>query len=123
MSDLARNTGVNVASMHAVLAVLADEGYVMRDPAQKTYRLGLSPIAIGHAALKRHPMIDHLREETADLAERLGVECVATVTAGGELLFVAEAGATSASTSAPGWASGCRSCRRSGRWRPGRRGR
>jgi DNA-binding IclR family transcriptional regulator len=92
MSDLARNTGVNVASMHAVLAVLADEGYVMRDRGRKAYRLGLSPIAIGHAALERHPMIERLREETADLAERLGLECVATVTAGGELMFVAEAG-------------------------------
>jgi DNA-binding IclR family transcriptional regulator len=92
MSDLARNTGINVASMHAVLAVLSDEGYVMRDRAHKTYRLGLIPIAIGQAALERHPMAERLRETTADLAERLGLECLATVTAGAELLFVAEAG-------------------------------
>jgi DNA-binding IclR family transcriptional regulator len=92
MSELARNTGVNVASMHALLAVLSAEGYVTRDRSHKRYRLGLSPIAVGQAALEQHPVIARAREAGAELAGRLGLECLTGVVAGEEFLIVGEAG-------------------------------
>jgi DNA-binding IclR family transcriptional regulator len=92
LSELAENAQVNVASMHAVLAVLTQSGFVIRDPRRKSYRLGLSAIGVGLAALDEHPVIKQGREAVTELAERLGLECLLSVNAGGELLIVAEAG-------------------------------
>ena len=92
LSELAENAQVNIASMHAVLAVLVQNGFVVRDPRRKTYRLGLSAIGVGLAALDEHPVIKQGRETVTELARRLDLECLLSVNAGGELLIVAEAG-------------------------------
>jgi DNA-binding IclR family transcriptional regulator len=92
LSELAEHAQVNVASLHAVLAVLTDSGFVTRDPRRKSYRLGLSAIGVGLAALDDHPVIKQGRETVAELARRLELECLLSVNAGEELLTVAEAG-------------------------------
>jgi DNA-binding IclR family transcriptional regulator len=92
LTEVANELGVNRASMHAVLNVLMAEGYVVRDPARKGYRLGSSLVAVGQAALDQQPAIRRAREEASALAERLGLECLATVTVGAEFLVVGEAG-------------------------------
>ena len=58
-----RELDINVASAHAVLAVLTDEGYLVRNPRLRTYTLGPSVVALGSAALERHPAVDHARDE------------------------------------------------------------
>jgi len=92
LSELAENAQVNVASMHAVLAVLTQSGFVIRDPRRKSYRLGLSAIGVGLAALDDHPLVKQGRGVVDDLAGRLERECLLSVITGGELLTVAEAG-------------------------------
>jgi DNA-binding IclR family transcriptional regulator len=92
LSEIARGVGVNVASLHAVLGALEETGYVTRDPARKTYRLGFVPIAVGQAALEEHPVIDHARRHAAALAARLELECIVGVVVGSDLLTTAVAG-------------------------------
>jgi DNA-binding IclR family transcriptional regulator len=92
LSELARDTEINVASLHAVLDVLAREGYVVREPRRKAYRLGASPIALGQAALDEHPAIQLARQATSELADRLGLEVLCGLIIGPEVLIVGEAG-------------------------------
>ena len=92
LSELAEQAQVNVASMHAVLAVLTESSFVVRDRRRKSYRLGLSAIGVGLAALYEHPAIKQGRESVRELAGESGLDCLMSVNAGSELLIVAEAG-------------------------------
>src|SRR5207249_1441728 len=40
LAELTRRLGVNKSTGHAILTSLAASGWVLRDPARKTYRLG-----------------------------------------------------------------------------------
>ncbi|MCB0996899.1 MAG: helix-turn-helix domain-containing protein, partial [Acidimicrobiales bacterium] len=51
LSELARRTGVNVASTHAIVTTLTQAGYLARDPDRRSYSLGASVIALGAAAI------------------------------------------------------------------------
>jgi len=92
LTELAHGLQTNAASMHAVLATLSTHGYVVREQRRKTYHLGHSAIAIGQAALEQHPAIALASELTDELAETLGLECLAGTLVGRELLTVAAAG-------------------------------
>jgi DNA-binding IclR family transcriptional regulator len=92
LSDLAARLDVNVASGHAVLAVLTDAGYVSRNSRLRTYTLGPSVVALGSAALERHAAIDVARDVARDLSEELGLEVAVTAIAGADIVFVARAG-------------------------------
>jgi DNA-binding IclR family transcriptional regulator len=92
LSELAREADVNVASMHSVLTVLSDEGFVVREPRRKTYRLGLATIGVGLAALDQHPAVARGRQVASELAETMGRECLFSVLTGTDVLIVAEAG-------------------------------
>src|SRR5438552_2432290 len=50
LSEIARDLGLNKATLHAILSALADAGYLVRDPARKSYGLGPAPIPPGNAA-------------------------------------------------------------------------
>ena len=92
LSELVSRLGINVASAHAILRVLEHAGFVTRHPRHKTYGLGPSVVALGHAALERHRVIDVAREEMRRLGAELDLEVLATVRAGAEALAVARAG-------------------------------
>jgi DNA-binding IclR family transcriptional regulator len=92
LSDLASRLGVNLASMHALLTVLADAGYVSRHPRLRTYTLGASVVALGTAALECHPVIDLARDAARDLANQTGLEVAVTAPAGDHIVFLARAG-------------------------------
>src|SRR4051812_41288311 len=93
LSDLASELAVNVSSAHAVLGVLAEEGYVVRDPRLRTYSLGPSVVALGSGALERHPAIDHARDEARHLSEELDLGVAVTALAGDDIVFLARVGA------------------------------
>lgn len=57
MSQIARATGINVGSCHAILHELNERGYVVRDPTVKTYMLGPALVAMGNAAMRSQPLI------------------------------------------------------------------
>jgi DNA-binding IclR family transcriptional regulator len=92
LSDLAAALDVNVSSMHAVLGVLTEEGYVVRAPRLRTYSLGPSVVALGSGALERHPTIDHARDEARRLSDELDLGVAITALAGDDIVFLARVG-------------------------------
>jgi len=92
LSDLADRLGINRASAHALLAVLDEAGYVVRDPRLRTFALGPSVVALGNAALERHPAIDLARDGARELATAFGLEVAVTARAGDDIVFLARAG-------------------------------
>ena len=92
LSDLAASLDINVASAHAVLAVLTDTGYVSRHSRLRTFTLGPSVVALGSAALERHAAIDVARDVARDLSDELGLEVAVTAVAGTDIVFLARAG-------------------------------
>lgn len=92
LSELAKRLDVGVSSMHGILGVLAEAGYVDRHPRLRTYRLGPSVVAVGSAALEYHRAIDLARSAAIELAERLEIEVAVTAPAGDDILFLARAG-------------------------------
>jgi len=92
LSDLATRLDINVASMHGLLTTLADDGYLVRDPRTRAFRLGPAVVALGTAALETHPAIDLAREAARELAAATGLETALTTVAGNEIVFLARTG-------------------------------
>jgi DNA-binding IclR family transcriptional regulator len=92
LSELSQELGINSGSLHAILSVLTSEGYVVRDDRRKTYHLGASLVAVGQAALDELPVVRRAKEEAKALAEGLGMEVIASVHIGRELLVIASEG-------------------------------
>jgi DNA-binding IclR family transcriptional regulator len=92
LSDLASRLGINLSSAHSLLAVLTEAGYVVRHPRLRTYSLGPSLVALGGAALERHPAIDHAQEEARRLSKQLGLGVAVTALAGDDIVFLSRVG-------------------------------
>lgn len=92
LAELVRESDINISSLHAVLAVLTREGYVVRDRRRKAYQLGAGPIALGQAALDEHPAIKLARHAVEELAQQLQLEVICGAVAGEHLLIAGEAG-------------------------------
>jgi DNA-binding IclR family transcriptional regulator len=92
LSQLGSELGINVSSMHSVLSAMTARGYLVRHPTHRTYRLGPSTMAVGHAALESHPVIGVARDEMGRLADETGLESLAAAPLAGELVVVARVG-------------------------------
>jgi DNA-binding IclR family transcriptional regulator len=92
LAELVRESDINISSLHAVLAVLTREGYIVRDRRRKAYQLGAGPIALGQAALDEHPAIKLARHAIEQLAQELQLELICGTIAGEHLLIAGEAG-------------------------------
>jgi DNA-binding IclR family transcriptional regulator len=92
LSDLASRLDINLSSAHAVLGALTDAGYVVRHQRLRTYSLGPSLVALGGAALERHPAIDHAQEEARHLSNELGLGVAVTALAGDDIVFLSRVG-------------------------------
>ncbi|GAA2444251.1 helix-turn-helix domain-containing protein [Actinomadura vinacea] len=92
ISELVKHLGMNIASAHATLAVLCDCGFLIRDPAHRTYVLGPALAATGFAALERHPAIEAAIEQAETLAKELDAEVGVTAIAGRDVIFLARRG-------------------------------
>jgi len=88
LSEIVRATAINLASCHAILNVLAERGYVVRDPGQKTFCLGPVPVAVGEAALRAQPLLRRGREVAFELAREIDVPVLLTAAVGDEMLGV-----------------------------------
>ena len=56
LTELARRLRIHKSTAHAILATLAEHGFVDRDPETRRYRLGPALAALGHAALDRRDL-------------------------------------------------------------------
>jgi len=73
LSDLARRLGLSKPTCLGIVTSLSDAGYLVRDAADKTYRLGPSLITLGHKAQESMRVSPAAREELRRLSARFGV--------------------------------------------------
>jgi DNA-binding IclR family transcriptional regulator len=92
VSELARALDMNRATCQSVLMALDEDGFVRRDPKTKGYCLGPALIPLGEAALTGLRVVDEASPEVERLATDTGVECIASVANGAEMIVVARAG-------------------------------
>ena len=89
LSDIVRLTGTNASSLHAILNVMMQRGYLLRDPEKKTYRLAPAMVAMGEAAAGHDPMLAHARLVAENWARQTGKETLLTARAGDDIIGVA----------------------------------
>ena len=89
LSEIARATGINVSSCHAVLTVLTERGYLVRDAQQKGFALGPALFAAGQAALRGQPLLGHAQAGARALFDALNVPVLMTMAVGDEIVGVA----------------------------------
>src|SRR6478736_2772884 len=92
LSEMARILQMNKATCLTILGGLVETGYLLQDPESKSYSLGPSSIALGHAAAARLPALDPALGVMHDLRDELGLECVAMVKAANHLVLLGPQG-------------------------------
>jgi DNA-binding IclR family transcriptional regulator len=90
LSELVRRLGINVASAHAILAVLEEAEYVMRDDTLRTYGLGPMLVPLGQAALLRHESIGLARDQLRELAGELDLTGLVVGATASEMVILDE---------------------------------
>jgi DNA-binding IclR family transcriptional regulator len=73
VSELARRVGLSKPTCLGIVTSLTDAGYLVRDAADKTYRLGPSLITLGHKAQESMRVSPAAREQLRLLSSRYGV--------------------------------------------------
>jgi DNA-binding IclR family transcriptional regulator len=73
LSELARRLGLSKPTCLGIVTSLTEAGYLVRDAADKTYRLGPSLITLGHKAQESMRMSPAARDELRRLSARFGV--------------------------------------------------
>src|SRR3546814_16684098 len=63
LSEVVDQLSISLGSAHRALSSLADARYLVRHPARKTYSLVLATVAVGQAALERHPAVPFVRAQ------------------------------------------------------------
>jgi DNA-binding IclR family transcriptional regulator len=72
VSELARRIGLSKPTCLGIVMSLCDAGYLVRDPADKSYRLGPALIALGHRAQEAMRVSPAARDELHRLSMRFG---------------------------------------------------
>ena len=72
LSDLARRVGQSKPTCLGIVTTLAESGYLVRDPADKTYRLGPSLISLGHVAQESMRIGPPARDQLRRLSSEFG---------------------------------------------------
>ncbi|OBF16566.1 helix-turn-helix domain-containing protein [Mycobacterium sp. ACS4331] len=72
VSELARRLGLSKPTCLGIVTTLGDAGYVLRDPVDKTYRLGPALIRLGHRTQESLRVSPGAREELSRLSARFG---------------------------------------------------
>ena len=92
LTELAKGLVVNPSSMHGILNVMTEAGYLVRHPVHKTYRLGPIAAAIGQAAVLQDPVVELAVEEVAQLTCDFEVESVVLAAVRDEMVVIARSG-------------------------------
>jgi DNA-binding IclR family transcriptional regulator len=78
LSEIARSTDLNKATLHAILGALTESGFVLREEERKTYGLGPALVALGGAAVEANPAVQLAVPHMQALSDELGLDCVAS---------------------------------------------
>ena len=92
LSEIARDLGLNKATLHAILGALTESGYLVRDAEAKIYGLGPSLVALGNSAVGSFPAVDTAMPEMQALTDDLGFDCVASAAISDEIVILARSG-------------------------------
>jgi DNA-binding IclR family transcriptional regulator len=87
LSEIARRLHVNKATCHPMLGALTTAGFLIRHPTRRTYHLGPALIAAGQAAAAGFPALEVARPVLLEVADELGLTCLAVAPAGDHLLL------------------------------------
>jgi DNA-binding IclR family transcriptional regulator len=93
-AELAQHADVSQATCHAILATLSDAGYVVRDPASKSYSLGPALLGLGDAAAQSFTEVRLARAELEALAAETGLPCSAAKVVDDAITVVAVTGSS-----------------------------
>jgi DNA-binding IclR family transcriptional regulator len=92
LSEVARRLNLNKATSHALLAELADCGFLIRHP-DKTYSLGPAAVALGVAAGRlQYRVLERAKPEMEALSERFDADCTAITVSGQEAVVLDRTG-------------------------------
>lgn len=92
LAEIARHVGLSNGSAHRVLTTLAAGQFLSRNDKHRTYSLGISLVAIGQAAIAKHPGVEIARREIARLVAELNVQCSANTVADNDIVVLAKEG-------------------------------
>jgi DNA-binding IclR family transcriptional regulator len=90
VSEIARATRLNRTTCQSILLALEPRGWVQRR-ADLRYTLGAGMIPLGEAALAGLKLVDELQAELDTLVTEVGLEALASVVSGPEIVVVAHA--------------------------------
>jgi DNA-binding IclR family transcriptional regulator len=90
LTDIATATGTNKTTCQSVLLALAGSGYVLRDDAHKTYRLGPAVLALASSTGVHHEALARARVAMAAMSAEFDVETTATVATHHDIVKVAQ---------------------------------
>jgi DNA-binding IclR family transcriptional regulator len=91
LSELARAVRLSKPTCLGIVNTLVEGGYLVRDAATMTYRLGPALVAIGAAARDGVTAVDVARRHLGELAERYGTACTVSAVVGDEVVVLAAA--------------------------------
>ncbi|MBS9372968.1 helix-turn-helix domain-containing protein [Rhodococcus sp. B50] len=100
LSELARELDLSKPTCLGILTVLTDAGYLIRDPADKTYGLGPALIVAGRAAQRGFASGPVAHRHLAGLAEEFGAMCSASAVVGDRIAVLDVVGAHGAAAAA-----------------------
>ncbi|EGD55660.1 IclR family transcriptional regulator [Gordonia neofelifaecis] len=86
LADLSRNCEVSKPTCLGIVSELCGAGYVTRNSADKTYRLGARMIALGAAAQRGRTVSPAVREELTALSARFSAVCASSAVIGDEIV-------------------------------------
>jgi DNA-binding IclR family transcriptional regulator len=89
LSEIARNTDLNKATLHAILGALTESGFVLREEERKTYGLGPALVALGGAAVEANPAVQLAIPHMDGLSNELGLDCVASTAIENQIVILA----------------------------------
>lgn len=91
LSEIARSTDLNKATLHAILGALTESGFVLREEDRKTYGLGPALVALGGAALEANPAVQLAIPHMDALSSELGLDCVASTAIEDQIVILTRA--------------------------------
>jgi DNA-binding IclR family transcriptional regulator len=89
LSEIARATELNKATLHAILGALTESGFVLREEERKTYGLGPALVALGGAAVEANPAVQLAIPHMEVLSNELGLDCVASTAIEEQIVILA----------------------------------
>ena len=89
LSEIARSTDLNKATLHAILGALTESGFVLREEERKTYGLGPALVALGGAAVEANPAVQLSLPHMEVLSNELGLDCVASTAIEDQIVILA----------------------------------